>query len=55
MVTNCVVSDGSTDAQHVLNEGKAISLSAARQSVEMLFDCMRERWFYYGSITAVRK
>ncbi|GBO02556.1 hypothetical protein AVEN_132919-1 [Araneus ventricosus] len=45
----------STDAEDVLNEGHAISHSAALQSVETLLDYKRQRGFDYGDITAVRK
>ncbi|GBN17854.1 hypothetical protein AVEN_205708-1 [Araneus ventricosus] len=44
-----------TDAEDVLNEGNAISHSAALQSVETLLDYMGQRGFDYGVITAVRK
>ncbi|GBM91621.1 hypothetical protein AVEN_166665-1 [Araneus ventricosus] len=58
IVTNCVVisnTDGSTDAEDVLNEGYTVSHSAALQSVETLLDYMVQRGFDYGDITAVRK
>ncbi|GBL93609.1 hypothetical protein AVEN_25610-1 [Araneus ventricosus] len=42
----------STDAEDVLNEGNAISHSAAQQSVETLLDYMGQRGFDYGDITA---
>ncbi|GBM99464.1 hypothetical protein AVEN_45723-1 [Araneus ventricosus] len=42
----------STDAEDVLNEGNAISHSAALQSVETLLDYMGQRGFDYGDITA---
>ncbi|GBM96157.1 hypothetical protein AVEN_128297-1 [Araneus ventricosus] len=45
----------STDAEDVLNEGNAISHSAALQSVGALLDYMGKRGFDYGDITAVRK
>ncbi|GBM01743.1 hypothetical protein AVEN_56143-1 [Araneus ventricosus] len=45
----------STDAEDVLNEGNAISHSAALQSVETLLDYKGQRGFAYGDITAVRK
>ncbi|GBL92686.1 hypothetical protein AVEN_119085-1 [Araneus ventricosus] len=45
----------STDAEDVLNEGNAISHSAALLSVETLLDYMGQRGFDYGDITAVRK
>ncbi|GBN94763.1 hypothetical protein AVEN_258474-1 [Araneus ventricosus] len=45
----------STDAEDVLNEGNAISHSAALQSVETLLDYMRQRGFDYGDNTAVHK
>ncbi|GBM81387.1 hypothetical protein AVEN_91973-1 [Araneus ventricosus] len=45
----------STDAEDVLNEGNAVSHSAALQSVETLLDYMGQRGFDYGDITAVRK
>ncbi|GBN68311.1 hypothetical protein AVEN_81766-1 [Araneus ventricosus] len=44
-----------TDAEDELNEGNAISHSAALQSVETLLDYMGQRGFDYGDITAVRK
>ncbi|GBM30420.1 hypothetical protein AVEN_94167-1 [Araneus ventricosus] len=43
------------DAEDVLNEGNTISHSDALQSVETLLDCMGQRGFDYGDITAVRK
>ncbi|GBN13951.1 hypothetical protein AVEN_91367-1 [Araneus ventricosus] len=43
------------DAGDVLNEGNTISHSAALQSEETLLDCMGQRVFDYGDITAVRK
>ncbi|GBN05552.1 hypothetical protein AVEN_84141-1 [Araneus ventricosus] len=45
----------STDAEDVLNEGNAISHSAALQSAETLLDYMGQRGFDYGDITAVRE
>ncbi|GBN30703.1 hypothetical protein AVEN_177849-1 [Araneus ventricosus] len=45
----------STDAEDVLNEGNAISHSAALQSVETLLAYMGQRGFDYGDITAVCK
>ncbi|GBO15743.1 hypothetical protein AVEN_234086-1 [Araneus ventricosus] len=42
----------STDAADALNEGNAISHSAALQSVETLLDYMGQRGFDYGDITA---
>ncbi|GBL97661.1 hypothetical protein AVEN_49162-1 [Araneus ventricosus] len=45
----------STDAEYVLNEGNAISHSAALQSVETLLDYMGQKGFDCGDITAVRK
>ncbi|GBN30819.1 hypothetical protein AVEN_251199-1 [Araneus ventricosus] len=45
----------STDAEDILDEGNAISHSAAIQSVENLLDYMGQRGFDYGDITAVRK
>ncbi|GBM73341.1 hypothetical protein AVEN_37592-1 [Araneus ventricosus] len=45
----------STDAEDVLNEGNAISHSAALQSVETLLDYMVPRRLDYGDITVVRK
>ncbi|GBO12803.1 hypothetical protein AVEN_78746-1 [Araneus ventricosus] len=45
----------STDAEDVLNEGNAISHSAALQSVETLLDYMKQRGFDYRDIAAVRK
>ncbi|GBM47945.1 hypothetical protein AVEN_201890-1 [Araneus ventricosus] len=45
----------STDAEDVLNEGNAISHSAALQSVETLLDYMGQRGLDYGDITAVHK
>ncbi|GBL88587.1 hypothetical protein AVEN_195597-1 [Araneus ventricosus] len=45
----------STDAEDVLNEGNAISHSAALQSVEILLDYMGQRGFDYGDITSVFK
>ncbi|GBM57264.1 hypothetical protein AVEN_58580-1 [Araneus ventricosus] len=42
----------STDAE---NEGNTISHSAALQFVETLLDCMGQRGFDYGGITAVRQ
>ncbi|GBN47837.1 hypothetical protein AVEN_80672-1 [Araneus ventricosus] len=45
----------STDAEDVLNEGNAISHSAALQSVETLLDYTGQRGFDYGDISAVRK
>ncbi|GBN59352.1 hypothetical protein AVEN_101242-1 [Araneus ventricosus] len=45
----------SSDAEDLLNEGNAISHSAALQSVETLLDYMGQRGFDYGDNTAVRK
>ncbi|GBM78597.1 hypothetical protein AVEN_123351-1 [Araneus ventricosus] len=45
----------SNDAEDVLNEGNAISHSAALQSVEALSDYIGQRGYDYGDITAVRK
>ncbi|GBM37140.1 hypothetical protein AVEN_205582-1 [Araneus ventricosus] len=45
----------STDAEDVLNEGNAISHSAALQSVETLLDYTGQRGIDYGDITTVRK
>ncbi|GBN78286.1 hypothetical protein AVEN_101457-1 [Araneus ventricosus] len=42
-------------AKGVLNEGNAISRSAALQTVGTLLDYMGQRGFDYGDITAVRK
>ncbi|GBN22641.1 hypothetical protein AVEN_265248-1 [Araneus ventricosus] len=49
------VESASTDAEHVLNEGNAISHSAALQSVETLLDNMGQRGVDYGDIALVRK
>ncbi|GBM29484.1 hypothetical protein AVEN_255861-1 [Araneus ventricosus] len=40
----------STDAEDALNEGNAISYSAALQSVETLLDYIGQRGFDYGVI-----
>ncbi|GBO22042.1 hypothetical protein AVEN_22374-1 [Araneus ventricosus] len=45
----------STDAEDVINEGNAISHSAALQSVETLLDYTGQRGFDDGDITAVRQ
>ncbi|GBM20882.1 hypothetical protein AVEN_224125-1 [Araneus ventricosus] len=42
----------STYAEDVLNEGNTISHSDALQSVETLLDCMGQKGFDYGDITA---
>ncbi|GBN49595.1 hypothetical protein AVEN_133580-1 [Araneus ventricosus] len=40
----------STDAEDTLNEGNAISHSAALQSAEALLDYMGQRGFDYGAL-----